>query len=140
MSNTKLIEEFAKLSETVDEVLNDWHGEGNLQFPNLMTMMATKLNWDEKKTRECDPIVRYCVRNHPDWYVTRGAHGGIMRVSDKKSKETSKTTKATLKAQMKAEIEAKVALSVSNDQTTNGDAIFSEIDAEPSILDDSEIL
>lgn len=101
-----------------DQVLSDWKGNGNLQFPILMGMLAVKLNWDEKQVRENDPIVRYYVRNHSDWYVTRGAHGGIMRTTEKQKKEAEKTAKSTAKEQMKAAIEAKVAQAA----TANTDA------------------
>lgn len=92
-----------------DEILNEWQGEGNLQFPNLMGMMAVKMNWNEKQVREADPIVRYYIRNNPDWHVTRGAHGGIMRASERHKKDQAKAAKEAIKQQMKATIEAKVA-------------------------------
>jgi hypothetical protein len=94
-----------------------------------MGMLAVKLNWDEKQVRENDPIVRYYVRNHPDWYVTRGAHGGIMRTTEKQKKEAEKTAKTTVKEQMKAAIEAKAAQAV----TTDTDAVV-----QPSVDDAAE--
>ena len=109
--------------KAADEILNDWQGEGNLQFPNLMGMLAVKMNWDEKQVRENDPVVRYYVRNNPEWHVTRGAHGGIMRSSDRQKKEQAKSAKEALKQQMKATIEAKVAANstASNDSTESVD-------------------
>lgn len=98
-----------------EEMLNDWSGEGCLQFPALMASVAVKLNLDEKQIREIDPIVRYYVRNNPNWHVTRGAHGGIMRLTDKQTKDNAKAQKASLKAQMKAEIEKKVVSDTSAD-------------------------
>jgi hypothetical protein len=90
-----------------NDCLNDWKGDGNLQFPALVGMMAVKLNWDEKQMREADPLIRYYVRKHPDWYVTRGAHGGIMRTTEKQKKEAAKSAKASAKDQLRAQIEAK---------------------------------
>lgn len=107
-------EQLSAMFKATDEILNEWQGEGNLQFPNLMGMMAVKMNWNEKQVREADPIVRFYIRNNPEWYVTRGAHGGIMRATDRQKKEQVKAAKEALKQQMKATIEAKVAANASS--------------------------
>lgn len=107
MSNTVLLDNLMSLFKSTDEVLNEWTGDGNLQFPVLLTMMAVKLNWNEKQIREADPLIRYYIRNSPDWYVTRGAHGGIMKASEKQKKEAVLAAKEAAKASMKAAIEAK---------------------------------
>ena len=109
MSNTvqNVLDKLAPLFQATDEVLGEWSGEGNLQFPVLLGMMAVKLNWDEKQVRENDPLVRFYVRNNPDWYVTRGAHGGIMRATEKQKKEADRAAKEAARLQMKAAIEAK---------------------------------
>jgi hypothetical protein len=93
----------------VDEVLNAWNGEGCYQFPVLIQALAVQLNWDTETTRKNDPIIRYYVRNHADWHVTRGAHGGIMRAEEKQKKEQAKAAKKAAKDQMQAALEAKVA-------------------------------
>ncbi len=101
------------LFQIVVEVLNDWSGEGCLQFPTLMGIVNTKMGWEDeegkKTSRANEPIVRDYVRNHPDWYVTRGAHGGIMRRADKRKKEEAKAAKEKAKADLAASIEAEVA-------------------------------
>jgi len=102
------LDELTTIFNTTDEVLSEWNQPTNLHFPVLMGMIAVKLNWDDKQLREADPIVRFYVRKHPDWYVTRGAHGGIMRVADKQKKEDARLAKSTIKEQLKAAIEAKV--------------------------------
>lgn len=104
-----VLKELTGLFQVTDQVINEWNGEGNLQFPVLLGMMAVKLNWDEKQVREADPFVRKYVRSHPDWYVTRGAHGGIMRASEKQKKEAAKAAKDLAKKQMKDAIEAQAA-------------------------------
>ena len=99
--------------KVVDEVLGEWSkdksGEGCLQFPVLMGMMAVKTNWTDKQIRENDPFIRWYVRNHPEWHVTRGAHGGIMKAEDKQKKEAVKNAKIAAKADMKAALEAELA-------------------------------
>jgi hypothetical protein len=114
MTNTNetmssVLEDLSEVFSATNDSLNEWTGAGTLQFPVLLAMMATKLNWDDKQMREADPLVRYFVRKHPDWHVTRGAHGGIMRITDKQKKEASKASKASAKDQLKAQIEAKAA-------------------------------
>lgn len=111
MSNPKqsILDELSSLFDAVDEALTEWKGEGCLQFPNLLASLAVKLNWSEADVRENDPVVRKYVRRHPDWHVTRGAHGGIMRASEKMKKEEVKLAKDKAKAEIKAAIEAKIA-------------------------------
>ena len=99
--------------QVVDEVLNDWTGEGCLQFPTLMGTVTAKLGWigkeGEKTARANEPIIRDYVRNHPDWYVTRGAHGGIMRASEKQKKEEARLAKEQARAELTAALEAEMA-------------------------------
>lgn len=112
MSNSviqKVFDDLTPIFQATEQSLNDWNGKGNLQFPILLGMIAVRLNWDEKQVRENDPFVRKYVRNHPDWYVTRGAFGGIMKAEDKQKKEEDKAAKDLAKKQMKAAIEAKAA-------------------------------
>lgn len=109
----KVIDELVPIFQAADMALSEWTGEGNLQFPVLLGMMAVKLNWDDKTLRENDPFVRKYVRNHPDWYVTRGAHGGIMRSAEKQKKEAAKLAKDLAKKQMDEAVKAKIAASAS---------------------------
>lgn len=122
MSNdtiTAILDDLTLMFDATDEILNEWTGNANLQFPLLVQMMAVKLNWDEKQMREADPLIRYYVRKHPDWHVTRGAHGGIMRISDKLKKEAAKLSKASVKDQLKAQIDSKIASSVTTTDTSS---------------------
>lgn len=95
--------------EVVDSELNDWNGEGCLQFPILMTKIAAKLSWDDKQMRAKEPIIREYVRTHPDWHVTRGAHGGIMRAAEKQKKEAVKAAKEKAKAELEVELAKRTA-------------------------------
>ncbi len=105
----KVLDELSQLFDVTDNALIEWTGDGNLQFPALLSKMAIKMNWSDKQMREADPFVRKYVRSHPDWYVTRGAHGGIMRASEKQKKEADKAAKDLVKKKMQDEIDAKVA-------------------------------
>jgi hypothetical protein len=112
MSSNPNIQAFLEAQEpmllVVEEALNEWSGEGCLQFPALMSSVMTKLGWTgedgEKVARAKEPIIREFVRNHPDWHVTRGAHGGIMRASEKQKKEAAKAAKEKAKSELEAEI------------------------------------
>lgn len=105
----KNLEVIRVLFQQTDQVLNEWISEDNIQVPVLLGMMAVRFNWNEKQVRENDPFVRFHVRNHPDWHVTRGAHGGIMRKSDREKKEAVRLAKELAKKQMQAALDAKLA-------------------------------
>ena len=127
------VDKLVPIFAAVDEVLGAWNGEGCYQFPMLIQALAIKLNWDDEATRKNDPIVRYYVRNHADWYVTRGAHGGIMRAEERQKKEQAKAAKKAAKEQMQAALEAKVAQAKAADSSTNLDS-----DNESDSEEDSE--
>ena len=105
----------------VEEILNEWSGEGCLQFPNLMGSIIIKMGWQgkegEKIARAKEPVIREYVRTHPDWHVTRGAHGGIMRASEKQKKEDARLAKEKAKAEVNAALEAEVARKKASAQT-----------------------
>lgn len=101
------VEKFTAIAIEAEAALNEWTGEKCLQFPALLTTMAVKLNWDEQEIRRNDPLVRFYIREHSDWHVTRGAHGGIMRMSDKLKKEQSKSAKDAAKEAARAVLAAK---------------------------------
>ncbi len=105
----KVLKELNELFDATEIALNEWSGTGNLQFPHLLSTLAGRLNWDEKQLRRFDPFVREYVRGHTNWHVTRGAHGGIMRTTDKQKKETDRLNKESIKKQLKEELEAKLA-------------------------------
>jgi hypothetical protein len=111
---TNNLEKLTAIFQATDQALSEWTGEGNLQFPVLLGMIAVRMKWDEKQVRDADPFVRFHVRNHPDWHVTRGAHGGIMRKSDKDKKEALQLAKQLAKKQMSDALEAKAAEAMSS--------------------------
>lgn len=117
----KVLDGLVPIFQAADQCLTEWTGEGNLQFPVLLGMIAVRLNWDEKQVRENDPFVRKYIRNHPDWYVTRGAHGGIMRSEEKQKKEAVKVAKDLLKQQMADAIEAKTVKVVAPADSTDSE-------------------
>jgi len=103
----KSLEKLSGLFALVDEALLSWESKKNLQIPELLKMIAIRENWTEKQMREADPLIRYYVRNHPEFYVTRGAHGGIQHIKVKKEREEIEAIKAVLKDEMKTELEIK---------------------------------
>jgi hypothetical protein len=116
------LETIRTLFQQTDQVLAEWTGEGNLQVPVLLGMMAVRFNWNEKQARDNDPFIRFHVRNHPDWHVTRGAHGGIMRASEKQKKEALTAAKLLAKKQVADAIEAQIA---AKDQASDTPEAFS---------------
>ena len=104
-----VIQQIIPIWKAAEEELERWTSEGNLQFPDLLEKLAANQNWTDKQLREYDPLVRFYVRRHPKFHVTRGAHGGIMRRSDKDKKDLAKTLKESLKKQMQEELVQRVA-------------------------------
>jgi hypothetical protein len=136
MSETieSVLDQITVVFAATDEALNEWSGEGNLQFPALLGMIAIRLNWNDKQLREADPLIRFYIRRHPDWHVTRGAHGGIMRATEKQKKEAAKAAKEAAKIQMKAALEAKTAALIAN--TISNSSTSSNDDDEDEDLND----
>jgi len=134
MSNKSVdntLDKIKTVLEYVEEALSEWTGNGNLQFPVLIQMVAVKANWNEKELRLNDAIVRYHVRNHEDWHVTRGAHGGIMRTTEKQKKDAEKLAKETAKSQVKAALAAKMAeQSVTSVKTSSSDDLDDDSENE----------
>jgi hypothetical protein len=130
-----VLDNMVGIFNATDEVLNNWNGEGNLQFPALFGLMAVKMGWGDKEVREADPIIRYYIRRHPEWHVTRGAHGGIMRISDKQKKEEAKTTKNSVKKQLQAALEAKVQ-SMINKPVISVESTDDDLDDDDSLFSD----
>jgi hypothetical protein len=112
---TKATEKFESIAKATEEALNGWSGEGCLQFPTLLGLMAVKFNWDEQEVRKNDPLIRFFIREHDEWHVTRGAHGGIMRMSDKQKKEQARTAKSAAKEAARAAVEASTTASTTSD-------------------------
>lgn len=113
-TSQRVIDDLLPIFQATEQALNEWSGEGNLQFPVLLGMIAVRLNWDEKQVRENDPFVRKYVRNNADWYVTRGAHGGIMRASERQKKEALKAAKEQAKKTIEEALQAKELAAKSN--------------------------
>ncbi len=111
MSNyvDSVLDSLKPVFEKVDECLTEWKGDGNLQMPTLISMVALKLSWSEKDIKKYDPMVRFYVRDHKDWYITRGAHGGIMPITEKQKKDAAKLAKELAKQQVKQALDAKLA-------------------------------
>jgi|SRR6185436_632318 len=123
-----IIKQIYSIFAVTEESLQSWNGEGNLQFPALLAKLAAQMNWDEKQLREADPIIRFYIRRNPNYHVTRGAHGGIMRASDKYKKEVLKAAKDSAKKQMLAALEAKAASMLANSKNDSNKSEDEDLD------------
>lgn len=126
--NTKYIDEHAAFHRSVcehtDQALSEYFQKNteNLQFPTLLTMVTLQMKLDAKDTKEVDPMIRTFVRNHPEYYVSRGAKGGIMKIESHQKKVDAKAAKEAQKKLLQDQIDAKVAASSStNLQTVSQD-------------------
>lgn len=91
-----------------EQELSEWVSEDNLQFPHLISLVGKRLQMDVASHTEIDPIVRRYVRTHPEWRVSRGAKGGIMRLSVWQKKQGAKDALAAAKKVVTAQVDAKV--------------------------------
>jgi hypothetical protein len=109
MNKEEVLKEFGEIFDAADEVLSEWKSEQKIKFPELMGMLAVRMNMTDKRARQLEGVVRYYVRNHPDWYMIQGANGGIMPRSQYQKKQDDKLSKLMAKQQLKTAIETKVA-------------------------------
>lgn len=105
----KATDKAALIFQATNECLNlDWDRKENLQFPKLLTFIVARLKADPKTASEIDPFMRSYVRDNPDYYVSRGAKGGIMLRSVANARLAKKAEIEDAKADLKAQIDAKV--------------------------------
>jgi len=130
MSDTLLniLNQIKPIFEVTDEILTSWTEEGNLQFPDLLSRVALKMELSAKQIKEIDPIIRFYVRRNPDFIVTRGAYGGIKRAADIEKNKSNKLLKENIKKQMQDQINAKI----SNINLEEINLDFEEESEEPS--------
>jgi hypothetical protein len=126
MSNTDVFfDTLRPILTEVDNTLQElFDGKENIcvQIPTLLGNIKLKMNWDDKQMRAKDPIIRDYLRQHPEWHVTRGAGGGIMRASEKQQREAAKLAKEKAKADVAAAIDAEVAKKAAATQPAPDDA------------------
>lgn len=94
---------------TEESLLKDWDRKENLQFPNLLRYVVSRLNADSKMATKIDLYMRAFVREHSDYYVSRGAKGGIMLRSVFNARENKKAAVEAAKQVIKQQIADKVA-------------------------------
>jgi len=127
-----------KLEPVIDAVeteLNEWKENKNLQVPLLLNNLASKLNWDDKKVRQMDSVIRLYIHDHSDWHITRGAGGGIQRKSLKEKKDLEKLAKDAAKLEVRKMLDDKLAAKAI--QADPSDLIDSSLDNEDDNEEDS---
>ena len=116
---------FLETEVSLDEYFQK--NEGNLQFPALLGMVGVRLKLDPKTLKDIDPFIRYHVRSHPDYYVSRGAKGGIMKRESYQSKLDAKAAKEAAKKQIEDQIDTKTLKSKDASTVTTPTAVV-EVD------------
>jgi hypothetical protein len=95
----------------VEEVLDEAFADVNtktFQVPVLLRTLGVRLDWTTDTIRQNDPVVRAYLRDHPVWYITRGAKGGIMLRAEHDRKEALKVAKETAKEELKAAVKLRL--------------------------------
>jgi len=104
----------------VDEVLGEWDGVACYQVPALVKLLSVRLNWDSDTTRQSDPVIRVYLRDHPVWYITRGAKGGVMKRAEYLRKEAIKVAKEKAKEELKAAVQLRLEQQSANAPVVSG--------------------
>lgn len=106
----KATDDAKKIFTATQEALdNDWDQKENLQFPVLFKHVMVRVKADPKAATEIDLFMRSYVRNHPSYYVSRGAKGGIMLRSVADARNAKKAEIEAAKKVLIAQVDAKVA-------------------------------
>jgi hypothetical protein len=106
----QFLNEQKSMLKLVDEILGAWnYGQGCYQLPALIGALSLRLNWDSEQARRNDPIIRAYLKDHPTWYVRRGANGGVMERSEHEKKEAAKQAKEIAKQEIRLALAAKLA-------------------------------
>lgn len=95
--------------EEVESVLSEHNDDTCYKVPSLIKVLAVKLDWSEKQSRQNDQLIRFFLRDHSEYFITQGAKGGIQRKAVKAKKEQDKLLKDKLKEELKQIVEDKVA-------------------------------
>lgn len=94
--------------EAADRALDQCDGCDNIQLPDLMRQIAVSEGWDEKTVNANDAVVRFYVRNHTDWAITKGRCGGVIPRAVWEKKQAVKSAKAAAKKEMQAKLDEMV--------------------------------
>ena len=123
MNNVKESVDFCEsIFKETEAALSEHKGNENIQLPALHAIVTSRLNVPPHKIKEVDPFMRFYVRNHPDYHVTRGAKGGVEKMSSFLKKESDKEAKESAKKVVAAQVAAKTAPAPASVAQTNVDA------------------
>ena len=106
----KATEYLTTIFSTTEEILSEWNWNTSpsIQCSTLLETLSSKLSLTDKQIKSIDNMVRFYIKaDHPVYYLSQGAHGGIKRIADK----NSRTLSAGLKAAIKADVVAQTAIS-----------------------------
>jgi hypothetical protein len=102
------LDKVSAICDATDDALASYTGNDNIQLPVLVGMVAARMGWNTKQLRENDPIVRFYIRNHPDYAITKGPHGGVIPRAVWEKKQVVKNAKAAAKIEMQAKLDEMV--------------------------------
>ena len=118
MNREEIMNEFVSIFDATDQVLSEHKWDKNLPIPTLLASVAAKMNWDDKTTRLNEGAIKVYLRKHDDWYLTRGAKGGVQPAETRKKKEELKAAKIAFKIKLKEAIEQEIELKKNQAQAT----------------------
>lgn len=120
----KITNHLQEIFLATEAALDDWKGEGCLQFSVLFKMVGIKMGADDDQVKLYDPIIRFFISQHSQYSSRRGARGGVIRIEDKLRMEKAKKEKETRKvAELKAREEV---LKLVNDRVASNIVLTKE--------------
>ncbi len=95
------------LFNIVEEVLNLHNFEiiPYVQVPKLLSDMALKLDWTDADIQSYNGVVRWYLRSHQKYMITKGAKGGIILRAAREAKLAAQNAKDIEKEKMRKAIE-----------------------------------
>jgi hypothetical protein len=91
-----------------DTIINEYSGKDNMKFPDLINLVSIKLAFAPELLPQVDPFIRYYVRSNPEFHTSRGAKGGIERMSVYQARVKAQQAKSEAKKQITELLEAKL--------------------------------
>jgi hypothetical protein len=129
------------VTEATDKILKDYFSKSREthNLPELLRKVTSEIKCNEDQAAAVDQHIRQFLRMDKDYYVSRGAKGGVTLSSIRQEKLDLLKTKEAIKNQLRAEIDAKVA-NKKPESATNLSEVETENVEDSSVEEDELVL
>lgn len=96
----------------------DWKQTEHYPVAALVTMVSSKVSgMTPQRLKDLDPLVRFFIRDNPDYFIGTGSKGGVQRTADRQAKEVAAAAKAVAKKELQAKLDADTSTAKTNEVT-----------------------